>query len=169
MPGKPPFILITKNRKIFIHGVLAIFGQLARYYTFIKVHKFWQRAEWLIIKVNIWLEAEAETEYHYHRLLFWDTRVNLKFYHKINIIATLYSIFYTQILTYWYSIGKKIYSVGKISCQLLWRLTILYNCSNKEMLTFSQGHWKSKVVWGLLCQHEALLNVALKLLSFPFP
>lgn len=81
-PGKPLFILTTNNNKIFTHGVLAIFRQLTRYYSFIKGHKFWPSTEWLIMKVNIWLKAEAETEYRYHRLHFWDTEINLMFYQK---------------------------------------------------------------------------------------
>lgn len=35
---------------------------------FFKVHKFWPSAEGLIVKVTMWLEAEAETECYYHRL-----------------------------------------------------------------------------------------------------
>lgn len=98
MPGETPFILTTKNNTVFVHGVLVIFRPLTRYYTFIKVHKFWPGAEWLITKVNIWLETKVETEYHYHRLFFQDTRINLKFYRKVNIIAILSSTFYPQIL-----------------------------------------------------------------------
>lgn len=81
-PGKPLFILITNNNKIFTHGVLVTFRQLTRYYPFIKGHGFWPRTEWLIMKVNIWLKAEAETEDRYHRLHFRDTEINLMCYQK---------------------------------------------------------------------------------------
>ena len=42
---EPPFILTTKNNTVFVHGVLVIFRPLTRYYTFIKVHKFWPGTE----------------------------------------------------------------------------------------------------------------------------
>lgn len=57
---KLPFIL-TINNTIFIHRMFVIFRQLTGFYTSIRVHESWTSAEWLIIKVNIWLKAEAET------------------------------------------------------------------------------------------------------------